>query len=69
MKSLINQFTCLQLLIADIAMFPFSSATRIPGWTPIVSGVVGCILTPGALSAIKVRCAEWRVINEAPQRW
>lgn len=63
MKSPINQFPCLQLLIAGIAMFPFSSAARILGWTPIVSGVFGDIHSPDELSAIKVRRAEWRVIN------
>jgi hypothetical protein len=72
MKSPTNKFPCFLLLIAGTAEFLFSSAgiARILGWSPIASVEAGDILSPDELSAIKVRCAECRMINEAnPARW
>lgn len=72
MKSQTNKFPYLLLLIAGTAVFLFSSAgiARILGWNPIASGGAGDILSPDELSAIKVRCAECRMINEAtPAIW
>ena len=65
MKSQTNTFPCLLLLIAGTAVFLFSSAgiARILSWNQIASGGAGDILSPDELSAIKVRCAECRMIN------
>lgn len=75
MKSQTNKFPCLLLSIAGTAVFLFSSAriARILGWNPITSitsGGAGDILSSEELSAIKVNCAECRVMNEAtPAIW
>jgi len=64
MKSPTNKFPCSLLLIASTAEFLFSSAgiARILGWSPIASVWAGGILSPDELAAIKVRCAECRMI-------
>lgn len=72
MKLRTNKFSCLQLLIAGIAVFLLSGAgfPHILSYNPISSGGVGNILSPDKLSAIKLRCIECRMTNEATSaRW
>lgn len=67
MKTLINKFPCLLLLITGSAVFLLSSAwiPRIHGRNPITSVVAGNLLSPDEFEALKARFAKFRLINEA----